>query len=311
MIKHTLNKLILSVLLIFTSYVQATQNYSNVYIFGDSLSDTGNLATIIGDLPQPFYMNRVTNGQVAVETLAEKLGHTANASLHLLGLNAGTNYSVGGAKAAGIEQINLNNQILAFQANHGFVAPPNALYVIFIGGNDVRTALMTVNNKEARSIIKAAAKEVKSAIENLSLIGAESFLVVNAPNIGIIPETQLIASATENPDLIGRGRMLSKKYRKALHNVVENLEEHNDIKIAEFDLFRFFNRLVKHADKYGFTNSTDPCFSSNTLKFHPDCNYGQNFDQFIFFDEIHPTARVHSIVGKAMAESVLDDEHED
>ncbi|MCW8936221.1 MAG: SGNH/GDSL hydrolase family protein [Gammaproteobacteria bacterium] len=311
MIKLNLYKLTLPVLLIFSSWVQATPTFSNIYIFGDSLSDTGNLASIIGDLPQPYYMNRITNGPVSVETLTEKLGHSANASLHLLGLNAGTNYSVARASAAGEEQIDLNTQVLSFQVNHGFVAPSDALYVLFIGGNDVRSALVAADNKDAKSIIKAAAKEVKSAIKNLSIIGAKSFLVVNAPNIGIIPETQIIAAATESPELIGRGRMLSNKYRKALHKAVENLQEHNDIEITEFDLFRFFNRLVKNADKYGFTNTTDACFSSVTFTFHPDCNFGLNFDQFIFFDEIHPTARVHSIVGDSMAESFLDDDEYD
>ena len=311
MIKLILYKLTLPLLLIFSSWVQATPTFSNVYIFGDSLSDTGNLASIIGDLSPPYYMNRITNGQVSVDTLTEKLGHSANASLHLLGLNAGTNYSVARASAAGEEQLDLNTQVLAFQVNHSFVAPSDALYVLFIGGNDVRSALVAADNREAKSIIKAAAKEVKSAIKNLSLIGAKSFLVVNAPNIGIIPETKIMAAATESPDLIGRGRMLSNKYRKVLHKAVESLEEHNDIKITEFDLFKFFNRLVKNADKHGFTNTTDACFSSVTLSFHPDCNFGQNFDQFIFFDEIHPTARVHSIVGEAMYKSILDNDHDD
>jgi len=311
MFKHTLYKLTLPVFLLISSWAQAAPNFSNVYIFGDSLSDTGNLASVIGEFPQPYYMNRVTNGPVSVDILTKNLGNTANASLHLLGLNEGTNYSVAGAKAGGEEQIDLNTQVLAFQVNHNFVAPSDALYVVFIGGNDVRSALIVADNKEAKAIVKTAAKEVKSAIENLSLIGAKSFLVVNAPNIGIIPETQLIAAATANPDLIDRGRMLSKKYRKALHKAVESLEEHNDIEIAEFDLFRLFNRLVKNADKHGFTNTTDACFSSVTFSFHPDCNFGLNFDQFIFFDEIHPTARVHAMVGEAMAEAMLDTEYDD
>jgi len=308
MIKHTLYKLTLPVLLIISSWANATPNFSNVYIFGDSLSDTGNLASVIGDFPQPYYMNRVTNGPVAMDTFSAKLGHSADASLHLLGLNAGTNYSVARAKASSNEQIDLNTQVIAFQANHGFVAPSDALYVIFIGGNDVRSALVTADDKEAISIVLSAVKEVKNAIKTLSQSGAKSFLVINTPDIGIIPETQLIAAATANPELIERARKLSKKYRRALHFVSKILEYTNDIEITEFDLFRFFNKLVENADQYGFTNTTDACFSSVTFTFHPDCNFGFNFDQFIFFDEIHPTANVHAIVGEAMAKAMLDDD---
>ena len=66
-----------------------------------------------------------------------------------------------------------------------------------------------------------------------------------------------------------------------------------------------FNKLIENAEAYGFTNSTEACFSSEEFIFNDDCNNGENFDQFVFFDEIHPTARVHSLVGNEMAEKVL------
>ncbi len=58
------------VLLISATHVDA--NFSAVYVLGDSLSDTGNLASAPGqgDFPPPFFENRVSNGPVAVETLA-------------------------------------------------------------------------------------------------------------------------------------------------------------------------------------------------------------------------------------------------
>ncbi len=45
--------------------------------------------------------------------------------------------------------------------------------------------------------------------------------------------------------------------------------------------------------------------------FHLDCNYGFNADQFVFFDEIHPTARVHSIFGEAFLKALNDDSDDD
>ena len=141
MIKNNLSKIILALLLIFSSWVQADTSFSRVYVFGDSLSDTGNLASIFGPFPMPpFYKNRVSNGPVGVEVLAQKLGHTAEASLHLIGPSVGSNYAVAGANALGSDPIDLGTQVLAFQANHGFIAPPDALYVVFIGGNDVRSS---------------------------------------------------------------------------------------------------------------------------------------------------------------------------
>jgi len=87
----------------------------------------------------------------------------------------------------------------------------------------------------------------------------------------------------------------------AQHKRLQKLAKKNkDLNIVEFDLFKFFNKLGKRAGRVGISNTTDACFSTTTFMFHPDCNFGLNFDQFFFFDEIHPTARVHALLGEAL-----------
>lgn len=318
MFTRNLFKFSILLLLVFSSWTQADTSFSRLYVFGDSLSDTGNLGSVVGPLPPPFFMNRISNGPVAIETLAARLGLTTTASLHVLGLNAGSNYAVAGANAIGNEAEDLSTQILGFQINHGFVAPSDALYVVFIGGNDVRSArsVAVASFAQAKLIVQAAANEVRQAIETLAQAGARSFLLINAPNVGALPETRLIADAINDPKLVKRTRKLSNLYRKELHKIAEDLGDdddnddeyyngdENELNIAEFDLFKFFNKLLKKAGKLGFTNTTDPCFSQQTLSFHPDCNFGANFDQFIFFDEIHPTARVHALIGDALFQAL-------
>ncbi len=309
--KYSLTKIILlPLLLLFSLTTHASNTYSNVYIFGDSLSDTGNLASVIGGIPAPYYKNRISNGPVAVDVFTEKMGFNANASLHLLSLNAGTNYAVAGARASGNSPIDLDNQILAFQANHGFTAPKDALYVMFLGGNDVRDALYEPNNAIANTILHTALTKVSKAMSMLSQMGAHSFLVINVPNIALIPETSLIAKATNNPTLIKRAEKFTKHYNKKLHKLVEKLEHKNEMDIKEFSLFKLFGSIVKNSTKLGFSNSTEACFSAITFTFHPDCNYGLNAEQFIFFDEIHPTKRVHAIFGNAFY-AAMNDEDED
>jgi phospholipase/lecithinase/hemolysin len=322
MLKRSLLKIAIPFLLVFVSWAQADTSFSRVYVFGDSLSDTGNFGTFVGGLPFPFYMNRISNGPVAVDVLAARLGLTANASLHVLGLDVGSNYAVAGANAIGNEIQDLSNQILGFQVNHGFVAPSEALYVMFIGGNDIRSARGGASFAQAKLMVQAAANEVRQAIETLAQAGARSFLLVNAPNVGAIPETRLFADAINDPKLVKRTRKLSNLYRKELHKIAEDLGDdddnddeyyngdENELNIVEFDMFKFFNKLLKKADKLGFTNATDACFSRETEppSFHPDCNFGANFDQFIFFDEIHPTAHAHALAGEALFEALQDDD---
>lgn len=306
---YPLSKLFLIPLLLCLSFLTHADNtYSNIYIFGDSLSDTGNLGSVIGGIPAPYYENRISNGPVGVETLTAKFGYTADASLHLLGLNAGNNYSVAGAKASTNEAIDLNTQILSFQANHASIAPKDALYVIYIGGNDVRAALFEADPTISNSIIKTANKNVKNAIVMLKRMGARSFLVINVPNIGLIPETRLIAIATNNPDFINHATELTIKYNKTLHHMIDELEDDNEhehtFKIKEFSLFKLFDMIVEKSIYLGFTNNSEACFRSRIPDFHPDCNYGLNADQFIFFDEIHPTKRVHTMFGEAFIKAI-------
>ncbi len=306
MFKFRLSKSVLLLLLLFisSSWVQAENvSFSQIFVFGDSLSDTGNLASLTGDLPSPYYMNRISNGPVAVETLATQLGHTVAASLHLIGPAEGTNYAVAGANAFGMEAMDLDIQVVSFQANH-VIAPADALYVIFVGGNDVRDVRSETNSILARSKIKAAAANVRKAIQTLSRAGARSFLLISSPNIGLMPETRLIATATNDPGLIERATKLSKQYQDELYKMTRYLKYTSRAKITRFDLFDFFNDLIENADYYGFSNTTDACFNSADTTFHPDCNSGSNFDEFVFFDEIHPTARVHELVGEALYETI-------
>jgi len=308
--KHKfMTNVFLSIFLLVSSVANAHQSFSQVYVFGDSLSDTGNLASIVGPFPSPpFYDNRVSNGPVAVEILAEKLGLPLHTSLHLVGPAVGSNYAIAGANAAGNEGIDLPMQLNIFLANHGYRAPGDALYVIMIGGNDIRGARAAIDKTSAKAIINSAVQQVLFTLDALIQSGARRFLIVNSPNIGIIPETSILSVVNDDPMLARRATKLSRYYRNQLHKYIEQYEDNENIKIIEFDLFKQFNKLIKKSEKYGFTNSTEACFSSITFTFNEGCNFSLNFDQYIFFDEIHPTARVHAIIGNAFYKAVLKDD---
>jgi phospholipase/lecithinase/hemolysin len=298
---------VLVFLLLFPLGSSASESFSQLYVFGDSLSDTGNAASVIGDFPPPFFMNRVSNGPVAVDILARGLGLSVEPSLHLIGIAVGTNYAVAGARANSIEPGDLDFQVQAFLANHGFMAPADALYVIIIGGNDIRDARSLVDEAEARTVVDAAAAAVSENLKNLIAAGAHKFLVANGPNIGIIPETRLIADAIGQPRLIKRSTRLTWRFNQQLKQRLKLIKAKTPraININEFNLFKVFNRIIRKSERLGLTNTTDPCFLVDTFMLNPECN----FDTFAFFDEIHPTARVHAIIGEAMLKDVTGQKH--
>jgi len=301
MIKRTILKIFFVISLFSPLVVLAGGSFSNMYVFGDSLSDTGNLASITQPFPNPpFYMNRVSNGPVGVEILASSLGLTADASLHLIGPAVGTNYSVAGAHAAGDTAIDLPTQINLFLANNGGAAPADALYVVFIGGNDIRSARDEADEDQRKKIIKLAVHSIDIQLRTLIGAGARSIIVVNSPDIGGIPETQLIAAAIGDEEIPEETTELTKKFNKKLAKSIRKIEHQLGVDIVDFDVFSFFNSIRKNDEALGFTNSKNACFSQATSSFNPDCNFGARFGKFIFFDEIHPTERVHERTGRAI-----------
>ncbi len=76
--KAVLFTLFLSVALLAMTSIASAGAYSNVFVYGDSLSDLGNIYAVTGGtIPQspPYYMGRFSNGPLAAEYLANTL-HT-------------------------------------------------------------------------------------------------------------------------------------------------------------------------------------------------------------------------------------------
>lgn len=109
--------------------------------------------------------------------------------------------------------------------------------------------------------------------------------MVNAPYIGAIPDTDLVAMLEHITS------KLTAKYNTRLANIVSRLEEHRDMDIIEFDLSKFVTDTMKNAESYGISNSEDACnyvFSQGGV-FNPECN----LDSFLSFDEIHPATAAY------------------
>lgn len=292
---------IAALLLLVSQAVTAAPPFSALYVFGDSLSDTGNLASIRGDFPAPFYQNRVSNGPVAVDILAQRLGLSAQAAQYLLGRRSGGNYAVAGAKASGNDLIDLPSQVVMFLAQHRNDAPADALYVVFIGGNDVRAARGAPDVTTANAAVDDAVSEVAENVVRLIRAGARALLVMNSPDLGLLPETRRLALERNDPLLARRATQLSERYAAQLSRALGQIQqEHAKVWLKEIDIYRASRGIAQHAAQLGIDNVADACFNVEAFTFHPNCAGGAAFDRFYFFDEIHPTAKVHRLIGEGI-----------
>jgi phospholipase/lecithinase/hemolysin len=140
---------------------------------------------------------------VAAALLAQSFGLNLEPSLwangfmdvhHIFppGFVPGTNYAFGGATASEDGTIvlgaNLPDQVAAYTAHASNVADPSALYVVMIGGNDViLTALAGLSQPVADAALTGSVTSEVDQIKTLADDGAKDFLIVNVPNVGLIP----------------------------------------------------------------------------------------------------------------------------
>ena len=188
----------------------AVAGYSALYVFGDSLSDSGNNAVVLAPnvtpvpiagnafIPTyPYASGHYTNGEVWAQTLASLFGLNARPSI--LG---GTDFAFGGAQTGPLGPISLSRgavppsletQVALFLAQHGDVAPRTALYIIAGGGEDVLHALAATEgcNNDAgcihgviRSTAASFAENIGTIVSTLKLAGASNIVVWNVPNVG-------------------------------------------------------------------------------------------------------------------------------
>lgn len=300
--------------LALTAAVPATAGpYAANVIFGDSLSDNGNLAEALGKnfSSPPFYHDSFTNGETAVDVLDDQLGLTTNPSLWVaggkdvygLGLTVGTNYAVAGATASdaagGVPKGNLTEQVGAYLFGTNGKATSSNLYTLFIGGNDVRTAAHSGN----ASLVASGAQAEINALNSLIAAGATNLLVVNVPDIGVIPET-----TTMYPSTAVMATADTDQYNSLLLAGVNAAKLANPLaNITFFDFNAFSKQLQANPSAYGITDATDFCYSYPSVTTSNGSPYtvsaacqADGITHLAYWDDIHPTSTVHAAIGNAL-----------
>jgi phospholipase/lecithinase/hemolysin len=264
----------------------ASTTFSNLYAFGDSLSDSGNAYIVTGGVfpPSPPYAQRLSNGPVAVEWLAADLGITRFGP----SVAGGTNYAVGGAatdtrNSSGLaiaQNTGIQSQVTLFASTRPAFDPATSLFFVWGGTNDFIIAANTGADLSATAA--QAVVNLTSDITQLANAGAQHFFVPNLPDLGLT----VFGRST---DPVGLSR-LSQGFNASLASALAGLEANRALDITEFDVFSSLHRLVANPGAFGLTNVTDACFNDVTVCVNPD--------QFLFWDTLHPTARVHRILGE-------------
>jgi outer membrane lipase/esterase len=290
--------------------------FSQIFAFGDSLSDTGhtlaNFATAPGGtcasgalFPEPPYVDgSCTNGETWLEVLASDLALSVEP-----GTAGGTNFAVGGATAAtdilapfGIagNSEDLVDQRDRFQAANP-VVDPNALYVIVAGGNDIQfTARGAIVPAPGQDIAQDAVDAIMALAMDLSALGAQNFLFASVYDMGLIPDPTL------SPAQRTAATALTDDFNAALASAVGSFAGGT----AYFlDMAGVVDDIYANPGALGITDTTSACVISGTFGQPQDvatpCGGSVAVqDTYLYIDEIHPTRVVHAEIGAAALAAV-------
>lgn len=266
--------------------------FNDVYVFGDSFSDDGNLFELTNGIFPEFdnFEGRFTNGRIWIETLIPQLG---------LEINPENNFAYGGATTGAYNVLNSRTDVLPDEliplpgiatqiddfVSQNPVADSNALYVLWGGGNDYVGLGLTETE------VDEPINNLLASIDRLADVGAKNILVPNVFDLGAIP-----LAINSSPEVQQRLAKATLAHNQALQIALEEVEQNSEINIIQVDVYSALNQGIENPNDLGFSNVTEAYLDTNAT----------NPDEFIFWNPIHPTVRSHDLFATQARQSLAD-----
>ncbi|MBW4568851.1 MAG: SGNH/GDSL hydrolase family protein [Tolypothrix carrinoi HA7290-LM1] len=284
--------------------------FDALYVFGDSLSDTGNtFAATQGTIPVPrvnnsnrpaYFQGRFSNGQNWVDYFGSQINQPGLKPTPFVTLLAnpnivptdGVNFALGGAQTGIVSSFpGFQDNIPGVLGQVGLLrqnlpVDPNALYSVFGGANDYFNGNTNVNQ---------VVQNLTNSISSLAQEKAKNFLVFNLPKLGDSP----FGKRSGFSDQLNQ---LTQAHNRQLASAISSLRTSNpDLNIYSVDINTLFNTIRATPAKFGFKDVTNACVTGN---FQQVTNICDKPDDFLFFDSVHPSSRTHNLIAKAALAAV-------
>ena len=270
----------------------AADHGPRLIVFGDSLSDSGNIPAP----SPPYFAGRWSNGPTYADRLAFRLGIGDALVPSAAG---GTNYARSGARILGTN--GLVEQVVTYLHDARFSADKRATYVVFIGGNDVRDGLVAAFGDPAfnpAAFIDKRLAVLAATLTGLSALGARNIVVLGLPDLAGLPGLP--------PQAMPLATFMCARFNAGAQRIVQFLDRRPG-RAAFVNVAAFFQFIVADAlaggARFGITNVTEPCLA---IVNGMPVGLCANPDQYLFWDSIHPTRRIHDLLAEFVIESLAD-----
>jgi len=297
------------------------QSPKSLIVFGDSLVDVGNdpvvtyiqtlpdgssVPSLVSPPPTRYDRGHFSNGPVMVDYLAAKFSGLMKPSETGIDLaRDNVSYAFGGSET-GLENYTpglfsvpgLGGQVLKFETDllASNVQIGRALFVVWSGANNYMNSLSLGNAPDPYEIVD----NIVHSVNKLTELGAKQVIVVNLPNLGATPICQVFG----------------------ICDVLTNLTEvHNDLlenafmgnrKVILFDANSVVQRILLDPVRYGISENVSfgpatGCLFQVPAEFDiANCSRVDFNTKSFYWDEIHPTTKVHKILARVLWRKLSD-----
>lgn len=244
--------------------------------WGDSLTDTGN----------SFLAPMIPQGRMWPEWLTAFFGNSADGHPSSTG---GRDFAVAGNT--------IDQQRIVFERwlLLGGTVDVTRLYLLWLGSNDLLDILKDVPFHPF-DFLDFADRSVGNSIAQYTLFlkdlldnGATMLAVFNIPDIAATP-----AAMVQSPEVRFVINQLVKNFSARLGGMLSTTFYHQNI--MTLDVYTLLQEVLSHLTEFGFVDGThaacvEVAATGQCLPIYPGA-----FEDHIFFNQIHPTGKVHRIV---------------
>lgn len=292
--------------------------------------------------PSPPYAQRSSNGPIWIDNIGEALGLSPVLASELA-LNPvapppteGVNFAIAGALSSDAHTVEDDlaeladllpgladllpsaanllpgflDQIDAFTALSTFSpANPDALYVVWVGGNDYNEAILNptgLGDALIEQLPDAVTDNILSGLTQLSGLGAQEFLVVNLPSLGASPFASRLDVLT-NQNVSTALSQLSDAHNELLAAKLNIFgQSQPEANVTLLDANTLFADVTANPEAFALTNATASCLTNfrPTFQFDGICD---NPDEFLFWDDVHPTTAASQLISDLALAELNDD----
>lgn len=280
-----MTKRILTLIVSFSSLSVVAQAglFTSIVVYGDSLSDNGNLFAATGQPGVPYFDGRRSNGPVAVEQLATALGVPLS-DFAWIGATTGIGNFGDGGTPTSFGAFSLPGMQTELAGSMGSLGPflSSGLFVVWGGPNDFLAP--SPLDSFPSGVIARGVSDLVGIVTTLQGLGAQHILVPGMPDLGL------------SPFLEGQGPVVSAQFSAITDAFNAALVASLPAGVVYYNTAALVRSMVADPSAFGFTDVSDPCFNGTTVCANPD--------QYLFWDDFHPTTATDSFVAKAFEAAV-------